>query len=125
MKYLIDTNILLWYINGDEQLPNEFEKIIDNSESEIFISIASLWEITIKVSKGSLVIQDNLDMFFRKNIETAGINILPIELKHLLMLKQLPFIHRDPFDRLIFSQAESENLKFLYTDIIFDNYLSR
>lgn len=125
MKFLLDTNVFLWYVNGDSQIPYDFIQTIDDDQNEIYLSIASLWEITIKHSKGSLVIHDDLESFLKKNVEAAGINVLPVEIKHLLQLNILPFIHHDPFDRLILSQALSDNINFLFTDQIFEQYLTK
>lgn len=122
MRYLLDTNIFLWYIAGDMKLPDNHLKIIDDLENDIWLSLASLWEITIKVSKGTLDIDDDLENFFKINVLDAEIGVLQIEPSHLVYLHRLPFLHRDPFDRLIFAQSMIEKLAFLYTDKIFDEY---
>jgi PIN domain nuclease of toxin-antitoxin system len=122
MRYLLDTNIFLWYIAGDMKLPDNHLKIIDDLENDIWLSVASLWEITIKVSKGTLDIDDDLENFFKINVLDAEIGVLQIEPSHLVYLHRLPFLHRDPFDRLIFAQSMIEKLAFLYTDKIFDEY---
>jgi PIN domain nuclease of toxin-antitoxin system len=122
MRYLLDTNIFLWYIAGDMKLPDNHLKIIDDLENDIWLSVASLWEITIKVSKGTLDIDDDLENFFKINVLDAEIGVLQIEPSHLVYLHRLPFLHRAPFDRLIFAQSMIEKLAFLYTDKIFDEY---
>jgi len=123
MRYLLDTNIFLWYIAGDMKLPDNHIKIIDNLENDIWLSAASLWEIAIKVAKGTLDIDGDLESFFKINVLDAEISVLQIELSHLVYLHRLPFLHRDPFDRLIFAQSMIEKLTFLYTDKMFDKYL--
>jgi len=120
MKYLIDTNVLLWYISGNKQLSAEYVEIISNNR--VYLSIASLWEIVIKQSIGKLTL--DFDIFEKVNTyeEEDSLKIIQIEKKHLLTLRDLNFISKDPFDRIIYSTAKTEGMKFLYTDKIFDEY---
>jgi len=120
MRYLIDTNILLWYISGNKQLPEEYVEII--SKNRIYLSIASLWEIVIKQSIGKLTL--DFDIFEKVNTyeEEQSLKIIQIDKKHLLFLRDLDFISKDPFDRIIYSTAKAERMRFLYTDKIFDEY---
>jgi PIN domain nuclease of toxin-antitoxin system len=113
MSYLIDTNILIWYSLDDSRLPEKFVNIISNPENDIWISITSLWEITIKNAKGDLIQEYDLKEFFNINIFQQNINILPIKPEHLYVLKNIPFHHKDPFDRIIFAQSVSEKMEFL------------
>ncbi len=122
MKYLLDTNILIWFSQNDLRLPEKFREIILNPKNICVVSIISLWEISIKYSLKRLYLGSPLDLFFSEIERTDFIEILNIKQSHLLKQATLPFYHRDPFDRLIFAQAKIEKLKFLYTDDIFDKY---
>ncbi len=122
MKYVIDTHVFIWFVENSPNLPQSVKDLIEDENSDIFISIASLWEISIKTSIGKLpmtrkfvelidVLNDNL------------IEILPINFAHTLENNQLPFHHRDPFDRIIVAQAIVENIDFISADGVFDDYL--
>jgi PIN domain nuclease of toxin-antitoxin system len=122
MNYLIDTNILLWYFENNENLKDEIMSIIDDENNLIFISMATLWEIATKFSLGKLKLESNLDKIIDIINSTYGFSILSITEKHILFYSTLPFHHRDPFDRLIFAQSVVEGFELLYTDKIFDKY---
>lgn len=121
MQLLLDTHPFIWFINGDNQLPEKIKKLIADSENECFLSIASIWEIAIKTSLGKLELQSDFDkitdFLFDNDIE-----ILPIKFEHLQTLLKLEYYHRDPFDRVIISQGIAENLIVLSKDEIFDKY---
>lgn len=114
MKYLIDTNIFLWSLNGDKKLKGEIKEIIENSKNQIFVSIASAWEISIKNRAGKLPLKITLSKCF----EILDFEILDINLNHTLEFNRLPLHknHKDPFDRILISQARVENLTFITTD---------
>ena len=86
------------------------------------ISIVSLWEIGIKYSLKKLSLQKPLDILFSEIYQTDFMDILELKTEHILKSVELPFYHRDPFDRLLYAQAKAENMSFLYTDKIFDKY---
>lgn len=86
------------------------------------MSVVSLWEITIKLNIGRLEMDNDLDAFFKVVANDYGFEILDIKETHLLHYLTLPMIHRDPFDRLIYSQAKAEGFTFLFTDEIFERY---
>jgi len=119
--YLLDTHTILWYSENNENLSLKVAKIISNPDNELFVSIASFWEICIKISIGKLQSTINIDELYHY-LEQNNINILPIKLEHLNIVKSLPLIHRDPFDRLIISQASFENLIVLSRDNNFELY---
>ncbi len=123
MKYLLDTNVLLWYIAGDKRLRDDFRKIIDDNDNSLYVSTASIWEIAIKYSLGHLDLLPDFDTYLETYIFNGDYNVLAIEAIHAKYVSRLPFIHRDPFDRLIFSQSIIEKMKFLYTDSVFDEYI--
>jgi len=111
-KYLIDTHILLWWFFDDKNLKKNIREIITNEENEIKVSIASLWEITIKKSLNKLKAPDNL----KEALEESNFQILPITLDHLRKLEHLPNLHNDPFDRLFIAQSIFEKLTFITAD---------
>ena len=121
MRLLLDTHTLLWFYGGDEALPVNLKESIRNPTSECYVSIASLWEITIKINLGKLKIGTPITDLY-SFLERNQFWIIPIELKHLLYLQQLPYLHKDPFDRLIIAQALSENLAVATKDQFFSQY---
>ena len=122
MKYLIDTQVLLWIITDDKRLSKKAKKIFLNSQNTILFSLASLWEIAIKISLKKLILDDGLPDFINKHIKGNAVEILDIEISHILALENLPFHHRDPFDRLIISQSITENISLVSSDKSFDMY---
>ena len=121
MRLLIDTHILIWFLEGNNSLSKPHRGIIVDSQNEIFVSIASLWEIAIKISVGKLTLAQPLaDVIQQISIE--NIEILPIKPKHILQVSVLPFHHRDPFDRIVIAQAQIENLPIIANDGEFGNY---
>ncbi len=121
MAYLLDTHTFLWFVEGNKQLPPNIISKINNINQSCYISIASFWEITIKLQLGKLELDIELDELFefakRNQIETIEISEL-----HLIKLLDLEPHHKDPFDRLIISQAISENLTLLSKDNQMDKY---
>lgn len=122
MKYLLDTHSLLWITTDDPKLSKKAKKIYLDAENEILLSIASIWELAIKSSIGKITFQKDLDNFVDVHIKGNNIEILKIELPHVLRIEKLPFHHRDPFDRLIIAQAIEDSLKILGADNTFDKY---
>jgi PIN domain nuclease of toxin-antitoxin system len=122
MKYLIDTHILLWIISTDSRLSKRVEKIYLNGENDVFISIASLWEISIKLSLKKLTIDSSYKEFVQTHIIGNDIKILNITLSHIFRVNQLPFHHRDPFDRMIIAQGVEDNIMIISSDPTFDKY---
>jgi PIN domain nuclease of toxin-antitoxin system len=92
------------------------------SEADLLLSVASLWEIAIKVSIGKLILTQPYDVFMRRQLTDNDIKILPINLAHLGAVSTLPFHHRDPFDRLLIAQAMIEQLPIVSVDAAFDVY---
>jgi PIN domain nuclease of toxin-antitoxin system len=122
MNFLLDTHAFIWFIKGDQTLPSEVKDKIPNINNKCCLSIASIWEIAIKISLNKLSIRavfKEIFLFLDKN----QINFLPIEFDHLKILMKLDFHHRDPFDRLIISQSISEDLTTLTKDAFFNKYL--
>ena len=123
MRYLIDTQVFLWFITGSPELSKKAREILENGDNEIFISIASLWEISIKTSLGKLTINGPYSTVIDDVIENE-IEILPINFVHTVEQSKLPFHHKDPFDRLIIAQALVEEMNLVSSDRIFDEYMA-
>lgn len=123
MKYLIYTHVFIWFMEGNPSFSPNAKSIMLDKGNEIFISIASLWEISIKNSIGKLPLSERYaeisDVLYDNLIE-----ILPITFAHTTENNRLPFHHRDPFDRIIVAQAIVENIDFISADAIFDDYLA-
>lgn len=112
MKYLLDTHSLIWFTEGNPRLPEATKAVIEDIDTVCFVSVASFWEISIKISLGKL----KLDMPFvdlENWVVNNRINILPIRFDNIIQLSQLPFHHRDPFDRTLIAQALSEKLTII------------
>jgi len=121
MRILIDTQAFIWFVENNKNLPSKIKKELENSDNTVIVSIASLWEMTIKMSLGKLKVNCEIEEMIQILYDN-GFNILPILPEHIIKLSTLQYIHRDPFDRIIISQALSENIKLVSSDEIFDNY---
>lgn len=122
MKLLLDMHTFIWFIEGNEKLSTEIKKLIESTNNQRFLSIASLWEMTIKTSLGKLYLYSDLNLLVKEHIYGNAIDILPIKTSALIILQNLPFYHKDPFDRLIISQALADDLILLSKDEIFQSY---
>lgn len=122
MRALIDTSTFLWTISDNKKLSSNARRFIANLENEIFISVASLWEIAIKTSIGKLELLLPFNRLIPEQLEQNSITVLPIEVQHLSKIIDLPFHHRDPFDRLIIAQGLSEQLPVITPDAAFGRY---
>lgn len=112
--YLLDTHALLWFLNDDPKLPPAAKKRIGTSP-EVYVSIASFWEIAIKNSIGKLELHDSITRIMALCGEKQ-LEILPIKAMHPEWLHTLPPIHKDPFDRLLICQAKAENMTLITVD---------
>jgi len=121
MKIILDTHTFLWFVNDSPELSNSAAELIE-SDVDLWISIASLWEISIKVNLNKLDLPDDFDRFIPHQIAVNGIEILPINLQHLIALTKLLLHHRDPFDRILIAQAIAEDVPIISIDKKFDLY---
>ena len=122
MRILLDTHAFLWFFVGDERLSQVARSAIESSDHENFLSVASLWEIAIKTSLGKLHLASSFEAVMTQALAELAISVLPITLRQLVDVAQLPFHHRDPFDRLIAAQARTEKLIVVSGDEVFDSY---
>lgn len=112
MRLLLDTHIYLWSVSGSQNLSKKAKSLIIDAD-EVFVSSASIWEASIKASLGKLDVDiEQLVM----EIEASGFQTLSVTTTHAARVRQLPDIHRDPFDRLLISQAQCEPLQLLTAD---------
>jgi len=121
MNYLLDTHTVLWFLGGDQQIPAKVVSEIENPDNKIFVSIGSIWEIAIKMSLGKLVYKDGFESLVQL-IGSNGFEILQLSVEHLAELKDLEFIHRDPFDRLLIAQTRHEGLTLITKDSLIQRY---
>ncbi len=121
MAYLIDTHTLLWHFNGDNQMSISAMEILKDNKQKKYTSIASVWEIAIKMSIGKLLLEFS---FNEIEVKLAGSNIslLDISVEHTRKIISLPLYHRDPFDRMIIAQSITENLTVISKDKNFSLY---
>ncbi|MDE7429207.1 MAG: type II toxin-antitoxin system VapC family toxin [Lachnospiraceae bacterium] len=119
--YLLDTNALLYFLYDSTKLSPKASDIIYRNNEKIHVSIASFWEIAIKSSIGKLVIKSSISKI-AETCENEQFEILSIKPLHLDNIRQLPRIHGDPFDRLIISQAMTENLVIITKDETIPQY---
>jgi len=122
MRVLLDTNSFLWFISGSNRLSIDAQRFIADLDNQLVLSLASLWEIAIKISIGKLELLQPFDQLIPQQLKENDIHVMPIELSHLTKILGLPFHHRDPFDRLIIAQALTEGLCVISPDIVFSKY---
>lgn len=121
MNYLLDTHVLIWFLNGDKLLSNKARKAIESENAINFVSIASLWEIAIKLSLGRLDINFPFEAI-SKELEKNNFQLLPITFSDTLTLSNLPLHHKDPFDRMIICQAITNDFTLISKDKEFARY---
>ena len=122
MRLLLDTHTFLWFVNDDPKLSNRLKELIEDTSNVSYLSVASLWEMSIKFNLGKLTLDPNYEEFIEREVTTSTIQLLNIGLEHLRINATLPFHHRDPFDRLIIAQSMAGNIPIVSVDSAFDKY---
>lgn len=122
MKALLDTHTLLWLIDRPEKLPKKVITFCEDMDNELFVSIASFWELSIKISLGKIELADQALEQIKNWCNDNAVSILPISVNHCQKIQELPFHHRDPFDRLILAQATCNELIVISIDEHFPAY---
>ena len=121
-RLLIDSQVLLWSGINDSRLTRKAIKTLESEDSELFVSIASLWEIAIKLNIGKLKLPISLEELIHGRLLKLKLQIVPIKTRHLLEYTSLPLHHRDPFDRILIAQASIEQFSIVTSDDNFDQY---
>ena len=125
MKLLLDTHVFIWWANEPERLTPKVLSLCKDAENTLILSVASVWEMQIKIQLGKLKIDLSLPDLIRSQRQTNNMQILPIELKHVLELQNLPPHHHDPFDRLLIVQAKAEDALLVSKDKAFKKYKTK
>jgi PIN domain nuclease of toxin-antitoxin system len=120
-RFLLDTHVFLWFIQGDTTLTNEVQRVITDDSNALYFSIVSLWEIIIKVNIGKLKIDYTIAEIYTL-LEQLKIEVIPIDPSDLAQYQPLPLHHRDPFDRLLIAQAIERSLILVSADREFAAY---
>ena len=122
MKVLLDTQALLWFLLADSRLSENARESIVSTDALVFVSPASIWEIAIKISLGKYSLPEPFISFWERQMQINDFTFLPISVAQTARIVDLPFHHRDPFDRLIIAQALVEGIPVVSIDSIFDHY---
>ena len=122
MRLLLDTHIFLWFVSGDPKMSATTRTLLTDPDNQRFVSVASVWEMSIKHSLGKLELGAPFETLIPDALSRNGFSTLPIEFKHLVALNKLPLHHRDPFDRLVIAQAITEQMTVVSADLIFGSY---
>ena len=122
MKVLVDTHTFLWDLLSDHRSSRLAKQILKSDEHELFFSLVSLWEFSIKIKTGKLNALGSSVSYLRNEMENYSMQLLPLRYEHVLQLEALPAHHSDPFDRLLIAQAITESLPILTHDAAFAAY---
>lgn len=122
MKILLDTHAFLWLVEGSNKLSATANSLLSNTDNDLFLSIASIWEMQIKVSIGKLRLGIPLWEIVANQKDINDVKILPVELEHIWQLDNLPLHHKDPFDRMLIAQALTENIPIMSIDSALNQY---
>lgn len=122
MRLLLDTHAFLWWVQGAPDLSSKARAAIADPENECLLSLASCWEMAIKLSLGKLELASTLDRFVPEQLAANQFQQLEIGFRHIARVAKLAFHHRDPFDRLLAAQALEERLTIVSADAMFRRY---
>ena len=122
MKLLLDTHIFIWWADHPERLSPAALSALEDETNELLLSVASVWEMQIKIQLGKLKLSLSLKELLKNQKETNDLTVSPVTLTHVLALDALPFHHNDPFDRLLIAQSIEEDLTIVTVDPQFSAY---
>ena len=123
MRVLLDTHAFLWWTSeGGRNLSDRARDLLSDSSTDAVVSVASAWEIAIKVASGRLEIEGDPEQWVPERIHRYGFSAMPVELAHALRAGRLPAIHGDPFDRLLVAQARVEGIPIVTSDPAISRY---
>ncbi len=121
MRYLLDSHLLIWAADAPEKLSDQADRLINDTDNELWYSVVSLWEIAIKYALGRAGFQHSPSVM-RQALRANGYGELDVTGDHALAVHHLPDLHRDPFDRLLIAQAQTTGLTLLTADRIVARY---
>ncbi|MFN8372891.1 MAG: type II toxin-antitoxin system VapC family toxin [Anaerolineae bacterium] len=122
MKLLLDTHTLLWWDGVPTRLSTKALKLLQDPSSRLYISIATLWELQIKVQLGKLQLRVPLNQIVQEQQRDNRVQMLLVKPAHIYALDGLPLHHRDPFDRMLIAQAQTEKAVLVSQDAVFSQY---
>jgi len=122
MRLLLDTHAFLWWVEDAPELSRKARSEIASPDNECLLSLASCWEMAIKLSLGKLDLATAIDRFIPEQLAANGFQPLEIDLRHVFRVASLAFHHRDPFDRLLAAQALEDDLAIVSADPVFRKY---
>lgn len=122
MTVLLDTQAFLWFVLNDSRLSAAATNAIASTANKVLVSPASYWELAIKIAIGKYSLNEPYESFIEDQLATNGFQILEIEPRHTARLLEMPFHHRDPFDRLLVAQAMAEQIPLVSSDSQLDQY---
>lgn len=120
MRVLIDTHVLLWGLQDEAKLSERVRTLLP--VADVWISVASLWEILAKVQVGRLALPAPVGDYLAEKLTANGVSVLPLTFDHVRRLEELPLHHRDPFDRILIAQSLSESMPLVSADQQFEGY---
>ena len=121
-KLLLDTHTFIWWVSAPEKLSKKVLNLCKDRENTLILSVASVWEIQIKIQLGKLKIETELANLIDEQRQINDLEILPVLLEHVLILNNLTNYHKDPFDRLLVAQSQVENLDIVSKDQLIKKY---
>ncbi len=122
MRVLVDTHVFLWWVEGDRALPAKARSALADPDNECLLSLASVWELAIKISLGKLRLALPVRRYVAEHVAANGFRLLDIGLSHLGRVETLATHHRDPFDRLLIARALEEKLPVVTANPVFRKY---
>jgi PIN domain nuclease of toxin-antitoxin system len=122
LRILVDTHAFLWAISADQRYQGAMRQAMENGENELYLSVASIWEILIKSGMGKLTLPKPTAEFIAAEMFKNRVRRMGIQASHLAALEKLPPLHKDPFDRMLVAQAKAEGIALVSTDEAFAAY---
>jgi PIN domain nuclease of toxin-antitoxin system len=122
VRLLLDTHALLWLVEGDAQLSQSATDMLVDSANDLLLSSVTYWELAIKVSIGKYRLAEPLAAYVEEAIRLYALTVLPIEVTHAQAVVNLPYHHKDPFDRMLIAQSIVEQVAIVSSDRAFDAY---
>lgn len=122
MNLLLDTHTFWWMVNNDPRLPTKIQEMLGSFSNNVFCSDISAWEIAIKSSLGRMPVPEAVDVWYIRQLRASDLTHKPIDLRAIARVRDLPWYHRDPFDRLLAATALCDDLTLVSRDDVFDQY---